>query len=97
MRLSAQSIARLRLEPGQGEKRFFDDALPGFGLRLRAGGKRTWIAQYRAADGKSKTFTIGPVEKRPMRPGGALAKPSPLRLLEMIRQKPGAKHEPVRA
>ena len=63
MRLSAQSIARLRLEPGQGEKRFFDDALPGFGLRLRAGGKRTWIAQYRAADGKSKTFTIGPVEK----------------------------------
>ena len=54
---------RLRLEEGKAEQRFFHDALAGFGVRVRTGGKRTFIAQYRGTDGKSKTLTIGPVEK----------------------------------
>lgn len=28
----------------------FNDALPGFGMRLREGGKRTWIVQYRVGE-----------------------------------------------
>ncbi|KQP11347.1 hypothetical protein ASF28_10025 [Methylobacterium sp. Leaf99] len=47
MRLTRSSVARLTLPEGRSEAIFFDDTLPGFGLRIRAGGKRTWIAQYR--------------------------------------------------
>ena len=59
MKLNQKNVARLALPPGKLEKRFFDDDLPGFGLRLRAGGKRTWIMQYRSAGGKNQTLTIG--------------------------------------
>ena len=36
-------------------------ALPGFGLRLREGGKRTWIVQYRVG-AKQRRVTLGTVE-----------------------------------
>jgi integrase len=39
-------------------KLFFDDDLPGFGFRIRDGGKRTWIAQYRIGK-KQRRVTIG--------------------------------------
>jgi integrase len=35
------------LKPGQKERIAFDDDIPGFGLRIREGGSRTWIFQYR--------------------------------------------------
>jgi hypothetical protein len=47
MKLSNASIAGLTLPAGKSELLVFDDTLPGFGIRIRAGGKRTWIAQYR--------------------------------------------------
>jgi len=53
------SVARLELPPGRSELRVFDEDLPGFGVRLRAGGKRTWIVQYRNASGKTQTATLG--------------------------------------
>ncbi len=59
MKLNQKNVAGLALPPDKLEKRFFDDDLPGFGLRLRAGGKRTWIVQYRSAGGKNQTLTIG--------------------------------------
>ncbi len=31
---------------GKSELIEFDEAMPGFGIRIRQGGKRTWIAQY---------------------------------------------------
>jgi hypothetical protein len=37
--------------------------LPGFGLRLRAGGHRAWICQYRNAAGRTRRVTIGNVAK----------------------------------
>lgn len=47
MRLTKATIGALEISPGKTERIVFDDALPGFGIRLRAGGKRTWIVQYR--------------------------------------------------
>ena len=61
MRLTRPNVARLSLPPGKGEAIVFDDALPGFGIRLRAGGKRTWIAQYRLG-AKQRRITLGTVE-----------------------------------
>jgi integrase len=47
MRLTVKSADGLRLKPGQKERIAFDDDIPGFGLRIREGGSRTWIFQYR--------------------------------------------------
>ena len=61
MRLTRQNVARLALPRGKSELLVFDDTLPGFGIRLRAGGKRTWIAQYRLG-AKQRRLTLGSVE-----------------------------------
>lgn len=61
MRLTRPALANLALPPGRSELIVFDDILPGFGVRLRAGGKRVWIAQYRMGK-KQRRVTIGSVE-----------------------------------
>lgn len=61
MRLTRQSVSRLELPPGKAETIVFDDTLAGFGVRLRAGGKRTWIVQYRVGT-KQRRVTLGTVE-----------------------------------
>jgi integrase len=60
MRLTRPNVARLSLSAGKSEVIVFDDALPGFGVRLRGGGKRTWIAQYRLGS-KQRRITLGNV------------------------------------
>jgi integrase len=47
MRLTDKTIAGLTIPQGKSELLIFDDDLPGFGLRLRAGGTRRWVFQYR--------------------------------------------------
>jgi integrase len=47
MRLTVKSADSLKLKAGQTERIVFDDDIPGFGLRIREGGSRTWIFQYR--------------------------------------------------
>jgi hypothetical protein len=61
MRLTKANIERLALPAGVNDKIVFDSALPGFGLRLRDGGKRTWIVQYRVG-AKQRRVTLGTVE-----------------------------------
>ncbi len=61
MKLTKASAERLKLPEGKSELIAFDDALPGFGVRLRAGGKRTWIAQYRFGS-KQRRMTLGTLE-----------------------------------
>ena len=61
MRLSKSNISALKLPDGKSEAILFDDQLPGFGIRLRSGGKRTWIAQYRVGQ-KQRRVTIGSVD-----------------------------------
>ena len=62
MKLTKATVDRLKLPQGKSELILFDDSLPGFGLRIRAGGKRTWIIQYRLGS-KQRRVTIGTVEK----------------------------------
>lgn len=61
MRLTKPNVNALKIPDGKPEIIVFDEELPGFGVRLRAGGKRTWIAQYRLGE-KQRRVTIGTVE-----------------------------------
>jgi hypothetical protein len=58
MRLTRPNVSRLVLPTDKSEQIVFDEALPGFGIRIRAGGKRTWIAQYRLGK-QQRRLTIG--------------------------------------
>jgi integrase len=61
MRLTKANIEKLALPASVNDKLVFDSTLPGFGLRLREGGKRTWIVQYRVGT-KQRRVTLGTVE-----------------------------------
>jgi integrase len=62
MKLTAKSVSRLTLPAGKDDVIHFDDAMSGFGFRLRrgSGGKvlRTWVCQYRRA-GRTRRALIG--------------------------------------
>ncbi len=62
MKLTKAAVACLTLPPAKTDLIIFDDEISGFGLRLRAGGKRTWIAQYRIGT-KQRRVTLGDVTK----------------------------------
>ncbi len=62
MKLTKATAVKVALPPGKSEAIFFDDTLPGFGLRIRAGGKRTWIAQYRIG-AKQRRLSLGSLEQ----------------------------------
>ena len=61
MRLNKPTVAKLQMPAGKTDVIVFDDTLPGFGIRLRAGGKRTWIAQYRVGT-KQRRIVLGNCE-----------------------------------
>lgn len=92
MRLNAATVAKLDLPPGKSEKIYFDDALPGFGMRLRAGGKRVWIAQYRIGK-KQRRVTIGSVD----RIGADIARSQAKALLAKVQLGADPQHEKVEA
>jgi len=47
MNLTQAEVARLKLPNGKADAIYFDDRLPGFGIRMRAGGSQTWVFQYK--------------------------------------------------
>lgn len=47
MKLTKATLGQLALQNGQNEQIVLDDDVPGFGVRLRAGGSCNWIFQYR--------------------------------------------------
>jgi integrase len=63
MKLDAKTVAALKL--GDNDAIHFDEAMPGFGFRLRrgAGGKvlRSWVVQYKRA-GASRRILLGSAE-----------------------------------
>jgi integrase len=61
MRLDAKTLAKLKLPAGKPEAKFFDDDVPGFGVRLRAGGGAArWIFQYDIA-GRTRRMMLGAI------------------------------------
>ena len=58
IRGTAVKLSDMKLPAGKSEALFFDDKLLGFGIRLRKGGKRTWIVQYRIG-AKQRRKTLG--------------------------------------
>jgi integrase len=60
MKLTKATTAKLMLPAGKTDAIYFDDDLKGFGLRLRAGGKRTWLIQYRIGK-KQRRLRLGTV------------------------------------
>jgi integrase len=62
MKLTAKTIDTIQLLPGQKERVVRDDELTGFQLRIRAGGSRVFIFQYRLGKLKRR-MTLGPAVK----------------------------------
>ncbi|MGD9508346.1 MAG: tyrosine-type recombinase/integrase [Geminicoccaceae bacterium] len=58
MKLTKATVAKLAVPDGKSEAIFFDEDMPGFGLRLRAGGSAVWITQYRIG-AKQRRVTLG--------------------------------------
>jgi integrase len=61
MKLSQATFKMPSLPRGVKDRIFFDDDLPGFGLRIREGGKRTWVVQYRVG-AKQRRMTLGTMQ-----------------------------------
>jgi integrase len=62
MRLDLKTVVAAALPKGKTDHIVWDDELPGFGLRLRAGGHRSWIVQYRT-DGHTRRASIAAAAK----------------------------------
>jgi len=58
MKLTATTVRSARLERGKSEAIFFDDEIPGLGLRIREGGSRSFIFQYKLGD-KHRRMALG--------------------------------------
>jgi integrase len=63
MKLTNPTIRSLELPPGVKEKTFFDDDVPGFGVRLRDSGSRSFVLQYKFG-GKNRRMALGAVTAR---------------------------------
>jgi integrase len=61
MKLTTSSVAALILPPGKIDSIFWDDELPGFGVRLR-GSNKIWVCQYRTAS-QQRRESLGDVRK----------------------------------
>jgi integrase len=60
MRLTTSTIATLSLGDGEADRIWFDDEVPGFGLRIRNTGSRTWVYQYKIQR-RTRRVVIGKV------------------------------------
>ena len=58
MKLTHSTVGTLKLPRGKTEAIFFDDDIGGFGLRIRSGGSRTWIFEYKLG-AKGRRMTLG--------------------------------------
>ena len=58
MKLTQAAIAKLKLPSGKTDFIAWDDELPGFGLRIREGGSRALVVQYKLG-AKTRRMTLG--------------------------------------
>jgi integrase len=62
MQFTKATIAALQAPAGKNDTIEWDDTMPGFGVRCRAGGSKTWIIQYRIS-GQQRRESLGDVRK----------------------------------
>jgi len=72
MKLTNDNAAKTPLPAGKAEAIIFDDALPGFGVRIRQGGSRVWLFQYKLGD-KHRRMTLGKVSALPVAKARSIA------------------------
>jgi hypothetical protein len=65
MRLTVKSADGIKLPKGKTDYIEFDNDVTGFGLRLREGGSRTWIYQYRIGS-KQRRMVLGSAKSVPL-------------------------------
>lgn len=58
MKLTVGNTPALELPPGKADHVVWDDEIPGFGVRLRAGGSRVWVFQFTVGE-KQRRMTLG--------------------------------------
>jgi len=61
MKLTTSAVRKFELDSDQTEVIVFDDDVPGFGLRVRQGGSRTFVFQYKLGN-KQRRVTLGAVK-----------------------------------
>jgi integrase len=72
VKLTPTSIRTLKLAKHR-EKTFFDDDLPGFGVRVRAGGSKSFVVQYKFGP-RHRRLTLGAVSTLDLGKARATAK-----------------------
>jgi integrase len=60
MKLTVKPTLALDLPPGKSDHVVWDDEIPGFGVRMRAGGSKVWIFQFAIGE-KQRRMTLGRV------------------------------------
>src|SRR5215469_6971635 len=91
MKLTKAAITKLTLPHRKSELLVFDSDLPGFGVRLREGGSKTWIFQYKLGN-KHRRVTLARVSA--LEPAAAREQVSKLHAQVRLGQDPaGAKAE----
>lgn len=62
MLLTKANVSGLALQDGKSDVIVFDDDVHGFGVRLRAGGGKSWVVQYRVGP-KQRRLNLGSVHR----------------------------------
>lgn len=73
MGLTAAEVRALHLKDGTTEAIVFDTDVPGFGVRLRAGGSKSYVFQYKLG-AKQRRLTLGPASALDLGKARAVAK-----------------------
>ena len=88
---TAKKVEAIQLPKGKSDYIEFDDDIPGLGLRIREGGSRTWIFQYRIGSkqrrmvlGSAKSAQLNLAEIR-LQPVALLPLPAALAGIEVYR------------
>ena len=56
---STKAIVERTAPPTSGDLSLWDASQPGFGIRIKPSGKRSYVVQYRNRHGRSRRFTLG--------------------------------------
>jgi integrase len=98
MKLDAATLKTLTLPPGKSDYKYFDERLPGHGVRLRHPADRAkwrWITQYDDIGGKTQIVTHGSVEL--IAPGSAFKRSRDLLASVRLGGNPAVEKREVRA